>query len=129
MQRRANPAAIRAAERRAREEAAPRLLAEIPQLVSLDIRFQEESSFAAPVISHTKRVVIPTAPALFEIGCGDSSCEGGGHDLTLTMMRELHQQNTEFTGEDACNGTIKNGACQRVLKFKATARYENAEAS
>jgi hypothetical protein len=129
MQRRVTPATIQAAERREREAAAPRLATEIPGLAALDIHFEEESSYAAPLVSYVRRVVVGIAPAHFEVTCGDSACKDGGHDLTSSILLALRSRKIEFSGDDACHGSVKVSACRRVLRYKATARYEVAESA
>lgn len=120
---RVTPKTIRAAERREREASAPRLAGEVPTLRSLDIQFDEQVSATAPAVSYVRRVVIPSASSHFEVGCGDSGCIDGGHDLTSMILRPLRDKRTEFSGEDACHGSIGSAQCQRVLRFSAVARY------
>ncbi len=123
MQRRVTAASIRAAERRERESAQPLLHDEVPGLVQLDIQFDEHVSQSAPVVSYVRRVVVTAARAHFEVGCGDSSCTGGGHDLTYAIMRGLRDRRTEFEGEDACHGSVGSAACPRLLRYRATAKF------
>jgi len=87
MKRRNNAAAERFADRRRREQDAPRLADQVPALVSLEISIDERSG--ASGVKHTRRVVVDSAPALFLLPCGDSRCADGEHDLTTTVMRAL----------------------------------------
>jgi hypothetical protein len=115
----------RVQERRRREAEAPRLAAEVPELASLNLEIMEVVSETASENSYIRRVVVAAAPALFDIPCGDPSCEGGGHDITLSIMRALRSQLTEFSGEDACHGSIRQASCGRTLRYTGTATYES----
>jgi hypothetical protein len=123
--RRNDEAAQRSAERRRRENEAPRLIAEVPELDTL--RLEVEERRAGSVVaeaSHIRRIVVATAPALFELTCGDPSCRDGGHDLTYPIMRNLRQGLTRFEGEDNCRGRLGMGDCSRELRFVAIATYK-----
>lgn len=124
MRRRSEEAARRVAERREREDNAPRLIAAIPNLESLCLEVQERSPGAVNAeASHIRRIVVPHAPALFAFPCHDSQCKGGGHDATASVMRGLLAREAHFEGESACSGTVGEGLCHRVLRFVATATY------
>jgi hypothetical protein len=110
--RRDSPTAIRFAERRRREDDAPKLRAQVPNLVSLQLDIDD------------RRVVIDRAPALFVWPCGDPQCANGEHDLTTTVMSALRAHETSFHGEDACMGSVGPNACSRVLQFEAFAAYQ-----
>ena len=126
MNRRFSEAAQRAAERRQREDEAPRLLEKVPNLESLKLDVEERSAGASvPEATHIRRIVVEHAPALFAIPCTDHACRDGGHDLTLQIMHALRANETEFTGEDACNGHLGPSSCRRVLKFVAHATYRS----
>jgi hypothetical protein len=117
-------AAQRFAERRRREDEAPRLIAEVPRLRSLKLEIEERlggSPVAEP--THVRRIVVEHAPALFVLPCGDSRCRDGGHDLTYAIMRSLTAGETRFEGEDVCAGTQGSSQCGRTLHFVATAEY------
>ena len=86
MRRRDNAAAQRSQERRSREDSAPRLAREVPNVISLDLVIAERASDIGAETVYTRKVVIAAAPALFEVPCGDPSCEGGGHDLTQAVF-------------------------------------------
>lgn len=117
-------AAQRFAERRRREDEAPRLIAEVPRLRGLKLEIEERiggSPVAEP--THVRRIVVEHAPALFLLPCGDSRCRDGGHDLTYSIMRSLSAGETRFEGEDVCSGTQGSSQCGRTLHYVATAEY------
>jgi hypothetical protein len=122
--RRHGEAAQRFAERRKREDDAPRLRNEIPNLASLKLDVEERRSGGVVAeASHIRRIVIEHAPALFVLPCGDPSCKEGGHDVTHTVMRALRDRAERFEGEDVCAGQIGSAPCHRVLRYVATATY------
>ena len=124
--RRFSEAAQRAAERRKREDEAPRLREKVPFLESLNLDVEERSAGASvPEASHVRRIVVEHAPALFAIPCTDHACRDGGHDLTHQILHSLSNRETEFEGEDACNGQIGSSACRRVLRYVAHAKYRS----
>jgi hypothetical protein len=116
-------AARRFAERRTREDNAPRLHHEVPELLSLDLSLSESKESTSANVEHVRRVVVASAPAYFEVPCTDPSCNDGGHDLTQAVMHGLRQKSVSFEGEDACFGSTGAAACGRVLHFRATASY------
>jgi hypothetical protein len=121
--RRTSIKAVRAAERRQREDSAPRLKDAVPALDSLAIRFYEmygDNSLAEA--THTRRVVVDNAPAHFEVPCADRTCEGV-HDLTQELLKELRGARPEFEGEHCCDGG-KDSHCGRILHWVAVATYE-----
>lgn len=118
-------AAMRAAERRRREDEAPRLIARVPNLASLKFDIEERRPEAlSSDVQHIKRVVVESAPALFEIACCDRACKDGGHDITRAVMNELERGSKKFEGDDVCHGSIGSTTCQRVLRFVATAEFK-----
>lgn len=116
------------AERRARESAAPTLAAQNPTLATLVIEFVECASASAPDVRYVRHVVVASAPSLFEVPCGDSSCSGGGHDFTHEIAWSLRGLHEEFSGEHACLGGVGTAQCPRKLTFKAKATYRAEEA-
>jgi hypothetical protein len=120
-------AGLRATERRQREDEAPRLKSEISKLSELCLEIEEivggSTTFAA---RHVRRIVVDSAPALFEIQCSEERCNDGGHDLTSEIMRALRSCSTEFRGEDACYGRLGSGSgvCRRMLRYVARAKYD-----
>jgi hypothetical protein len=116
-----SPQAQRFAERRRREDDAPRLRDEVPDLVSLKLEIEDRSGVGGT--THTRRVVVDQAPALFLVPCGDPRCADGEHDITTSVMRALRQHETAFKGQDECRGSVGPSACSRVLHFDAVAEY------
>jgi hypothetical protein len=124
MNRRHSEAAQRFAERRRREDEAPRLLALVPGLESLRLEFRESRAGGQMVdLAHTRRVVVERAPALFELPCQDSSCKDGGHDITRAIVEALRGGAERFEGEDVCRGQVGTAECNRVLTYVGTATY------
>jgi hypothetical protein len=118
--------ALRAAERRRREDEAPRLSARVPKLETLVLEIEERRPGAVSAdVHHTKRVVVTHAPALFDLTCCDRSCKDGGHDITRSIMYELDRGSTDFEGEDTCHGALGSTQCSRVLRYKAKASYKD----
>jgi hypothetical protein len=122
--RRHSEAAQRFAERRKREDEAPRLSAEVPRLQSLRLEIEERNE-AGPVAepTHVRRVVVANAPAMFLLPCGDARCKDGGHDITHAVVRHLRAGEPRFEGQDACAGSLGSGQCSRVLHFVGIATY------
>lgn len=116
-------AAKRFADRRRREDEAPRLIAEVPELASLNVEISERRGDAPAESTHVRRIVVASAPAHFEIPCSEPTCEGGGHDLTDAIMRALRAHQTKFAGDDVCHGTLAGEPCGRTLRYAATATY------
>lgn len=122
--RRHSEAAQRFADRRRREDEAPRLTAEVPRLTDLKLEIEERSG-SSPVAepTHVRRIVVQHAPALFMLTCGDPRCKDGGHDITHAVMRQLRAGQTRFEGDDVCPGNVGSSQCSRVLHYTATATY------
>jgi hypothetical protein len=131
-----NAAAQRAAERREREDAAPRLTALIPTLTTLALQFEERRTLAggetgpSDAAPHIRRVVVEHAPALFNVPCGNRGCQGGGHDLTREILAELRSAErtgdgeATFGGNDSCSGYDAAGnRCELSLRYRATATF------
>jgi hypothetical protein len=116
-----SPQAERFAERRRREDEAPRLLEQVPNLVRLQLNIEERTGAGGN--THIRRVVIDAAPALFLVPCGDPRCVDGGHDLTTAVMQALRSRKRSFHGEDPCSGSLGTSTCSRVLHFDALAEY------
>jgi hypothetical protein len=125
MMKRRTEAAERFAERRRLEDAAPRLHEAVPDLTACKIDIEEWRSTATSAdVSHTRRVVVDHAPALFVIPCGDSACRDGGYDVTSQLMRGLREGRREVLGDDTCHGSVGTTTCGRILKFTAHAEYK-----
>lgn len=111
-------------ERRRREADAPRLAATIPTLEKLRLEVLERSSnISRPEHSHTRHVVVASAPALFVLPCHDTQCKDGGHDLTALILAGLRTRKDRFEGEDPCSGVVGDAGCSRVLGYVAVATY------
>lgn len=122
--RRTSIKAVRAAERRQREDSAPRLLQAVPLLRSLEIRFHEvfgDDSLAEG--SHIRRIVVAHAPAHFEVPCASRDCTGV-HDLTRELVDALRRARAEFGGEHSCDGGDTDKSCGRRLCWVALAKYD-----
>jgi hypothetical protein len=127
MRRRNSEAALRHAERRQREDDAPRLAASVPALCALRIELQERrSGISTAEAAHTKHVVLEHAPALFILPCQDPRCTDGGHDMTSVILRGLQAGMARMEGEDACNGLVGSAVCQRVLRYVVLAEYRGS---
>jgi hypothetical protein len=125
MSMRSREAAQRFADRRKREDDAPRLAAEVPALATLSLSVEERRGTVTSAESkHVRHVMVDRAPALFLVPCGDPSCEGGGYDLTNSILRELRAGRREFAVEDECIGSVGSARCGRLLKATATATYK-----
>lgn len=124
MWRRNQEAAQRFAERRQREDDAPRLAAVVPSLETLRLEVQESrSGISNPEASHIRHIVVAHAPALFVVPCHDAQCKDGGHDVTSEIMHALRSHLPRFEGEDACPGSVGTANCARVLRYVAVATY------
>jgi hypothetical protein len=122
---RSTEASQAAAERRQREDRAPRLAAEVPTLATLKLEIEElRAGASVPETVHVKHVAVAHAPALFDLPCLDTTCAGGGHDVTNQVLAALRSRSTRFQGEHACNGTTRAAACSRVLRYVALATYK-----
>jgi hypothetical protein len=115
----------RTAERRQREDEAPRLAVTVPALQGLRLEVLERSSsISHPEHAHVRHVVVASAPALFVMPCHDTQCKDGGHDLTQEILAALSRRNARFEGEDICRGTVGTAGCSRVLGYVAVATYQ-----
>jgi|SRR5688572_9758477 len=125
MRRQSREVTLRTAERRQREDEAPRLAVTIPALQGLRIEVLEHSSsIARPEYAHVRHVVVASAPALFVMPCSDKDCKEGGHDLTHEILAALRRRNGRFEGKDACRGTVGSAGCSRVLGYVGLATYQ-----
>jgi hypothetical protein len=118
-------ASRRFAERRQREDEAPRLIAEVPALESLNLELSEWKGEAVGSTTYMRRIVVASAPAHFEIPCGDPSCTDGGHDLTYPVMRALRDHAAKSAGEDECRGNVRSSDCGRVLRYVGLATFRS----
>ena len=110
--------------RREREDASARLRDEVPDLVELRFEIEDQAQFeVAPPVSYVRHVVIATAPAMFDLPCGDRKCEDGGHDVTGRVMRTLRGHEGESRGRSRCRGQRAGEPCERKLRYCFTATY------
>jgi hypothetical protein len=117
-------AAQRFAERRRREDAAPRLREAVPALATLRLEVDERRGVtSAGDPKHVRLVVVDSAPALFSLPCGDHSCREGGHEMTDSNVRARQAGATSVELEDECHGTIGTAPCGLVLHLRVTATY------
>jgi hypothetical protein len=117
-------AAQRFAERRRREDEAPRLRERVPSLASLRLEIEEKrGTNSAGDPKHVRVVVVESAPALFFIPCGDHACRDGGHDVTDTVLRGLVSGSERFELEDPCTGSVGTAECGRVVHIVVTATH------
>jgi len=106
------------ADRRRREDEAPRLLAEVPALTRLSFAVAERAESGFTIGSgHTRRIVVEHAAARFEVPCSAGGCDGGVHDLTSGVMHELHRGSARFESDIRCD------RCGCVLHHVAVAEY------
>lgn len=121
---RSREAAERFAERRRREDAAPRLKEVVPRLTGCRLELSERGGGSTGAeVAHIRRVVVDNAPALFFVPCGDSECRDGGHDLTVPLLRGLEGHRVEIRGEDTCSGYVGDTPCGRILAYAAFSEY------
>ena len=123
MNRRYSEAAERFAERRRREDEAPRLRARIPGLVGLRLEVEERRAISPAVESRHVRHIVDSAPALFVLPCSDPVCKDGGHDVTSAVLRGLQSGAARFEVEDACMGDVGSAHCGRIVRVIAIATY------
>lgn len=125
MNRRQSEASLRYAERRRREDEAPRLHDLFRNLESLRLEVSEQRA-GAPVAEagYIRRIMVEVAPALFLLPCGDASCRDGGHDITTAVLQALRASAGRFEGQDACSGTIGSAQCARELRYVGFATYK-----
>jgi hypothetical protein len=116
-------AALRFADRRQREQDAPRLHDRFPSLATLRLDIEEGRGATNADPKHTRIIGVDTAPALFALTCGDHGCRDGGHDLTTSVLRNLSSGATRFDVEDMCYGSVGMGECGRTMRVRGTATY------
>jgi hypothetical protein len=121
---RSREASQRFADRRKREDEAPRLREEFPSLRTLRLEVEEQRGTSTVAeTKHVRIVIIDRAPALFILPCGDSDCREGGHDVTTEVLDRLRNGVKAFTVEDKCFGNVRDVACGRIVRVHATATY------
>jgi hypothetical protein len=117
-------AAQRFAERRRREDAAPRLREVVPALATLRLEIDERrGTTSAGDPKHVRLVVVESAPALFSLPCGDHACRDGGHEMTDQVLRALQAGAGRIELEDTCHGNVGTAFCGAVMHILLTATY------
>jgi hypothetical protein len=112
------------AERWVREDEAPRLADECPELATLVLEVREQiSGHVVSGARYTKHVVVPRAAALFELPCTEPKCEGGGYNLTTAILYRLKSRESEFSGDGECSGYIGDSPCNRAVHYDARAGF------
>jgi len=127
MYRRNNEAADRMRERRRVEDAAPRLITQVPLLKSLRLTLSfRRGDVKIGDASYVRVVVVQTAPALFNIACSDPNCRDGGHNITSSLIKSLRAGTADFSGEEPCQGAMgaSGTPCGCTLLYDAQATYE-----
>src|SRR5690349_3413612 len=114
----------RVTERTRRADEAPRLLAEVPALLSLHLEVEVfRGEYAVSNSKHIRRITVEAAPAVFEMPCVNSFCRDGGHDLTFEVLRSLRRGIPRFEGEDGCRGRTGSAECSCSLRYVVVATY------
>jgi hypothetical protein len=107
-----------------RENDAPRLKDEVPKLESVRMSLEEfGGGHSIAGTSRVQHVVVAQASSRFEIPCGDSKCEEGGHDLTHEALAQLRAGKDAFEGTSICIGRVGERPCERMLKYSVQAKY------
>ena len=121
---RSREASERFAERRRKEDEAPRLREALPDLRTLRLEVEEQRGTSAVAeTKHVRIVVVDRAPALFMLPCGDSECRDGGHDVTNEVLDRLRHGATDFVVEDRCFGNVRDVARGRIVRVNIKATY------
>ncbi len=111
-------------ERWQREDAAPRLATEIPNLLTLSLQLRNRiEETAIPAKSRTQHVIVARAAALFEVACGEPKCENGGFDITAEILHALRSRKATLEGTAQCGGTVGQGYCRCTLMYVMKATY------
>jgi hypothetical protein len=114
---RSRDASNRFAERRKREDEAPRLRTAVPRLDTLRLEVEEHPGASSiGGTKHVRLIVVEHAPALFLMPCGDPGCRDGGHDVTSPILRALRDRNPRFQGDDTCAGHVLTDSMLRHLR-------------
>ena len=123
-------ASRRFSERREREDHAPRLRDECPELEVLDLALSERRADAETSdTTHTRRIVIagPRRPLLPEQLLGHELSRRRGTSTPRQIMQPLLERaQRRFEGEHTCLGNVGNRTCGRILHFVATAEVSHS---
>lgn len=107
-----------------REDAAPRLAAEVPELLTLSLQLRNCTEEAAlPGRSRTQHVIVERAAALFEVACVEPKCESGGFDVTSDVLHALRHRKETLEGTANCGGSVGQGYCRCTLVYVMKATY------
>ena len=109
-------------ERLERADAAGKLIARVPDLLSLNIEMKEHCRSAAET-AYMRRFVVDHAAAVITVSCSDTRCTDGGYDITDEVIRALERRIERFSGDRSCGGMRNVGGCTRELHFDVTATY------
>jgi hypothetical protein len=113
-----------------REDAAGKLLERVPDLADLSIAIHEARPGGCTSDTHyIRRVVLASAPALFEVPCSDTHCEDGGYDVTHEILHALVSRRPHAEGHQTCRGRCGPIDCGRSLRWVITAKYREAVAA
>jgi hypothetical protein len=115
-------------ERWEREDQAPRLATEFPELRRLRLELSEWIE-ARKVLDSTRvrHIIVERAAARFEEPCTDPRCKDGGHNLTHQMMQNLRRRLPTFVGQDECSGYLAERPCARILRVIVHAEFDPVE--
>lgn len=115
-----------AAAHRRRQDAAPPLRDQAPDLETLRLSFDERRpGGAATAMPYARPIVVSTARAYFEFRCMEQRCDGR-HDLTAIILKALRERRTSITQEQTCTGFVDNAAaCDRTLIVTCEATYRS----
>ena len=117
-------------QRTEREQAAGKLLQRIPDLAGLSIAIHEARPGGCTSDNHyIRRVVLESAPALFEVPCSDTRCEDGGYDVTREVLHALAARQLQSEGHQSCRGRCGPIDCGRSLRWVTTATYREVVAT
>lgn len=111
----------READRRLREDDAPRLATKVPELKSLQVSIVDRGGSTS--VRYKKLVVVASAPALFVFPCTEPRCEEGGHDVTTAIMAALYRRMTTLEGDSRCDGSVGSAPCGREIHYSVVADY------
>jgi hypothetical protein len=128
LRRKRTNAGVTAEQRRLREDEAPRLRDQIPAVEELTILIEETTRDGVGATTHKRRIVVDSAPALFEIACSDRDCIDGGFDITDQMMGALRSGKPIIEGEMTCSGTVADAPCSHTIQYTARAAYDSKAA-
>jgi hypothetical protein len=122
--RKRDPALVEAAaEHRRREDAAPRLHDQVPQLLTLRLSIEEvRTEGRMQAMAYVRPIVVASAPAHFEVRCMEPRCDGR-HDLTAPILKALKQSLPAYRGESTCDGMVADQPCNRTLAYVCEATY------